>query len=80
MVLSKLTLLGRPASLGYSRARASALAVGASGVVWTFSSHLSFLFFLPLSISLRDDPTETEIMSQRVVKSIQSANVNNLCI
>ena len=49
-MLGKLPVPGRPANLDYSRTRASALAKGANGVVWTFFfSHLSFLFFLPLS-------------------------------
>ena len=43
MVLGKLPVSGR--LLIWSRARATALAVGAGGVVWTFFS----LFFLPLS-------------------------------
>ena len=44
MVLGKLPLPGRPAILDYSRARASVLAVGVVGVVWTFflSSGISF--------------------------------------
>ena len=44
----------------------TALAVGAGGVVWTFYSHLSFLS--SFSLSLGDDPIETEILPQRVVK------------
>ena len=39
-----------------------ALAVGAVGVVWTFFSRLSFLFFIPLSV-----PIYTEILSQGAV-------------
>ena len=50
MVLTKMPVPGRPANLDYSRARASALAVSAGGVVWTFSlSSIISLFFLPLS-------------------------------
>ena len=50
MVLGKLPVPGRPINLDHSRARASALAVGAGWVVWTFVlSHLSVLFFLLLS-------------------------------
>ena len=49
-MLGKHPVAGRPANLNYSRARASAFAVGAGRVVWTFFSHLSFLFFLPLSL------------------------------
>ena len=48
MVLGKLPVPGRPANLDYSRARASATAVSAE-VFGHFFSHLSFLFFLPLS-------------------------------
>ena len=49
MVLGKLPVSGRPANLDYSRARASALAVGTAGLVWTFYSHLSFFLFPSLS-------------------------------
>ena len=44
-MLGKLPVPGRLANLDYSRARASALAVGADGVVWTFflSSTISLL-------------------------------------
>ena len=50
MVLGKLPVPGRPANLDYSRARASSLAVGAGGACLDiFFTHLSFLFFLPLS-------------------------------
>ena len=45
MVLGKLQVPGRPTNLDNSMARATALAVGAGGVVWAF--------FLPsLSLSL----------------------------
>ena len=49
MVLGLTSSAGASYNLDYSRARASALAVGAGGVVWTFllSSILSLLF-LPL--------------------------------
>ena len=43
MVLGKLPVPGRPTKLDHSRARASALAVGAGGGCLD-----SFLFFLPL--------------------------------
>ena len=45
MVLGKFPVLGRPANLDYSRARASALAVDGWGSVWTFflSSIISLL-------------------------------------
>ena len=51
MVLGKLPVPGRPANLDHSRSRASALAVdtGGGGLEHFFFSHLSFLFFLPLS-------------------------------
>ena len=49
MVLGKLPGLGHPANLDYSRARASMLAEGGVGVVWTF--FLSSVIFL-LSSSL----------------------------
>ena len=45
----------------------TALAVGASGVVWTFFlTSIISLFFLPLS---GDGPILTEILSQRAVKT-----------
>ena len=47
MVLGKLSVLGHPTNLDCSSARATVLAVGLGGVVWTF--FLSSLFFLPLS-------------------------------
>ena len=37
-MLGKLPIPGRPPNLDHSRARASALTVGAGGVVWTFFS------------------------------------------
>ena len=50
MVLGKLPVPGRPTNLDNSRARATALAVGAIGVVWTFLlSSIFSRFFLPLS-------------------------------
>ena len=48
-MLGKLLVPGRPSNLDYSRTRASVLAEGVFGFVSTFFSHLSFLFFLPLS-------------------------------
>ena len=47
MVLGKLQVPGRPTNLDNSMARATALAVGAGGVVWAFL--LSFLSSLSLS-------------------------------
>ena len=46
MVLDKLPVPGRPTNLENSRQEPAVLAVGAGGF---FPSHLSFLFFLPLS-------------------------------
>ena len=45
MVLGKLSVLGCPANLDCSSARATVLAVGLGGVVWTFflSSIISLL-------------------------------------
>ena len=51
MALGKLSVPVRPTNLVNSRARPTVLAEeGASGVVWTFFSRLSFLssFYLPL--------------------------------
>ena len=54
MALGKLPFPGLPANLDYSRAKTSALAVCAGGVVWTFFP-LIYLF-------------STEILSERTVK------------
>ena len=48
MVLDKFPVPGRPSNLDYSRARASALAVGADGHCLDIFFSPSFLFFLPL--------------------------------
>ena len=48
MVLGKLPVPGRPTNLNTVGQGPIALTVGAGGVVWTFYSHLSLLFFLPL--------------------------------
>ena len=68
MVLGELPVPGRPTSLDKSRARAycscSRFGWGLSG---HFYSHLSFLS--SFSLSLGDDPIQTEILSQRVVKT-----------
>ena len=54
MVLGKHPVPGRPANLDYSRARASALAVGAGrGCLNIFSLIYHFSSF---SLSLEDDP------------------------
>ena len=50
MVMGKLLVLGRPTNLGYSRARAAALAVGAGGSCLDIFT-LIYPFF-PLSPSL----------------------------
>ena len=55
---------GSPTNLDTSRARPSALAVSANGLVWTFFSCLSF----SSSLSLGDGPKETEILSQKAGK------------
>ena len=50
VVSNKLPVLGRPTNLDYSWARVNELAVYAGGgLCGHFFSHLSFLFFLPLS-------------------------------
>ena len=55
MVLSKLTVPGRPTCLDDSRARAyCACSRCGWGSVWTFFSHLSFLF--SFSLYLGDGP------------------------
>ena len=45
------------------------LAVDAGGVVWTFFL-LSIISFLSLSLSLRDSPILTEVLSQRAIKVV----------
>ena len=53
-VLGNLPVPGRPTDLDYSRARACCACNRCGwGVVWTFLSHLSFLF---VSLSLGDGP------------------------
>ena len=52
-VLGKLSVPGRPTRMIVGQGPI-ALAVGAGGVVWTFSPHLSFLF--SFSLSLGDGP------------------------
>ena len=48
-MLSKFSVPGQPTNLDNSMARPIALAVGVSGVVWTFFLlSIFFLFFLPL--------------------------------
>ena len=54
MAVGKLLVPGRPTSFDYSSARTSALAVGADGGCLDIFSHLSFLFFLPLSVRRSD--------------------------
>ena len=67
MVLGKLPVPGRPTCLDWSRARAYCSCSRCGwGLCGHFYSHLFFLFFL--SLSLGDDPMQTEILSQRVVK------------
>ena len=50
MVLSELPVPGRPTVWITVGQGPTALAVGAGGVVWTFFSHLSLLFFFSLSL------------------------------
>ena len=58
MMLGKFPVLGRPANLEHRRARASAPAVGAVGVVWTFFSLIYYFssFFLSLWKTTRYRP------------------------
>ena len=67
MVLGKLQVPGRPTSLDKSRARAYCSCSWCGwGLFGHFYSHLSFLS--SFSLSLGDDPIQTEILSQSVVK------------
>ena len=52
-MLGTLPVPGRPANLDYSRARASALAVGVGGV---FGRFFLIYHFSSFSLSLGDDP------------------------
>ena len=65
-MLGKLTVPGRPAIWITVGQGPIALAAGAVGVVWTFYSHLSFLFHF--SLSLGDGPINAKILSQRAVE------------
>ena len=65
-MLGKLQVPGRPANLDCNRARASALAVGAGGGCLDIFSLI--YHFSSFSLSLGDDPIQTEILSQRAVK------------
>ena len=62
MVLGNLPVPGRPANLGYSRARAYCTFCRCRH----FFARLSFLS--SFSLSLGDGPIQTEILSQRAVK------------
>ena len=53
-MLGKIPVPGRPTIWITVGQVLAGLAVGAGGVVWTFYSHLSFLF--SFSLSLGDDP------------------------
>ena len=48
--MGKVPVPGRPLNSNNSRARPTALAVGAGGIVWTFFSCLSFLCSFSLSL------------------------------
>ena len=68
MVLGKLLVPGRPSNLADSRGRAYCACSGCGlGLFGYFYSHLSFLS--SFSLSLGDCPIQTEILSQRAVKS-----------
>ena len=63
MALGKLPVPGRPTNLNYSRARASC-AYNRRG--WGLFGHISLVYHF---LSLGDGPIETEMLSQRAVKS-----------
>ena len=68
MVLGKLPVPGRPTNLDKSRTRANCTCSWCGWELFGhFYSHLSFLF--SVSLSLGNDPIQTEILSQRVVKT-----------
>ena len=85
-MLGKLPVPGRPANLYYSTARTSALAVGAGGGCLDIFSLI--FHFSSFSLSLGDDPIQTEILSQRAIKPKQpiglsiysTAQVNKLVL
>ena len=64
MVLGKLSVPGLLLIWIKEGQGPTVLAVGAGGVVWTFFSHLSFLFSFSLSLG----PIYTEILPQRAIK------------
>ena len=63
---------GRPANLDYGRQRASVLAGGAGGACLDIFSLV--YHFSSFSFYLKDDPIQTEILSQRAVKPKQPTN------
>ena len=55
MILGKLPVLGRPTNLENIRPRPTAVALGATGVVWTLFSHQSFSILSPcLGIDMKE--------------------------
>ena len=73
MVLGKRPVLGRPANLDKSRARAyCACSRCGWGLFGHFFSSVSFLF--SFSLSLGDGPIKSEILSQRAVNPKQPTN------
>ena len=70
MELGKLSVLRRPTNLDNSRARAyCACSRCGWGLFGHFCSCPSFLFSFSLSLSLGDGPIQTELLSQRAIKS-----------
>ena len=76
-MLGKLPVPGRPTNLDYSRQGPIALGGGCLDI---FFSHVSLLF--SFSHSLGDGPIQTEILSQRAVKSrtTNRPNVHTTCL
>ena len=68
MILGKLLMPGRPTTLDYSSAMAYCAGSRCGwGCLDMFFFRLSFLF--SFSLSLGDDPIQTEMLSQRVIKN-----------
>ena len=74
MVLDKLPVPRHPANLDYSRVWASALAVGAGGGCLDIFSLI--YHFSSFSLSLGDNPIQTEILSQRAIKRKQTTKIH----
>ena len=67
MVLGKLSVLGHPTSLDYSRTRAYCTCRRVQVRLFNWTVFLSSIISLSISLSLGDGPIQTKILSQRAV-------------